>query len=158
LGPGDRVLEPSAGTGALLAALERYDCGEIVAVEINRDLCCGLWNVYAHVQTFCLDFLTTGIPGGHLLGPKGLFDRIVMNPPFADQQDIRHVMHAATLLKPGGRLVAIMSAGVAFRDDRLSRAFRALLLEHGGAIEYLPEAAFKASGTGVLAVLVTIEG
>jgi 16S rRNA G1207 methylase RsmC len=93
-----------------------------------------------------------------LLGPKGLFDRIVMNPPFADQQDIRHVMHAATLLKPGGRLVAIMSAGVAFRDDRLSRAFRALLLEHGGAIEYLPEAAFKASGTGVLAVLVTIEG
>ena len=93
-----------------------------------------------------------------MLGPKGLFDRIVMNPPFADQQDIRHVMHAATFLKPGGRLVAIMSAGVAFRDDRLSRAFRALLGERGGAIESLPEGAFQASGTGVRAVLVTIEG
>jgi tRNA A58 N-methylase Trm61 len=158
LGPGDRVLEPSAGTGALLAALERYDCGEIVAVEINRDLCCGLWNVYAHVQTFCLDFLTTGIPGGHLLGPKGLFDRIVMNPPFADQQDIRHVNHALGFLKPGGRLVAIMAAGITFREDRLAREFRAVLEERGRSIEELPEDAFKASGTGVRAVLVTIEG
>jgi 16S rRNA G1207 methylase RsmC len=93
-----------------------------------------------------------------LLGPKGLFDRIVMNPPFADQQDIRHVTYAATFLKSGGRLVAIMSAGVAFRKDRLAREFRALVEQRGGSIEELPADAFRASGTGVRTVLVTIEG
>jgi 16S rRNA G1207 methylase RsmC len=87
-----------------------------------------------------------------------LFDRIVMNPPFADQQDIRHVRHALGFLKPGGRLVAIMSAGVTFREDRLAREFRALVEDRGGTIEELPADAFKASGTGVLAVLVTIDG
>ena len=35
-----------------------------------------------------------------------------MNPPFENGRDIDHVTHALSLLKPGGRLVAIMSEGV----------------------------------------------
>ena len=40
-------------------------------------------------------------------GDLGTFDRIVMNPPFTNGDDIKHIMHALKMLKPGGRLVAI---------------------------------------------------
>jgi type I restriction-modification system DNA methylase subunit len=41
----------------------------------------------------------------------GAFDRVVMNPPFDNGADIRHVQHAFTMLAPGGRLVAIVANG-----------------------------------------------
>jgi 16S rRNA G1207 methylase RsmC len=80
-----------------------------------------------------------------------------MNPPFAKGQDICHVAHALKFLRPGGRLVAIMSAGTASRDDRASRDFRALIEARGGTIEELSEGAFKASGTNVRTVIVTFD-
>ena len=43
--------------------------------------------------------------------PAPLADRVVMNPPFERYQDRDHVLHALSLLKPGGRLVAITGAG-----------------------------------------------
>lgn len=57
----------------------------------------------------------------------------------------------------GGRLVSVMSAGVAFREDRRARDFRALVDARGGSIESLPEGSFSASGTGVHTVVVTLE-
>jgi hypothetical protein len=42
----------------------------------------------------------------------------VMNPPFANFQDIAHVRAAFNLLEPGGRSVAVMGEGVFFRQDR----------------------------------------
>jgi hypothetical protein len=50
-----------------------------------------------------------------------------------------------------------MSSCVTFRQDRCATAFRALVEERGGTIEGLPEDSFKVSGTGVSAVLVTID-
>ena len=41
----------------------------------------------------------------------GRFDRIVMNPPFADGADIQHITHALRLLRPGGRIVALVPMG-----------------------------------------------
>ncbi len=80
-----------------------------------------------------------------------------MNPPFADGQDIQHVTHALHMLKPGGRLVAIMSAGVMHRQDRKTTAFRAMVEERGGVIEPLPVNTFKDSGTGTCTVLLTLD-
>jgi hypothetical protein len=51
-----------------------------------------------------------------------------------------------------------MSGGVAFREDRVAREFRALVEDRGGTIEELPTHAFKVSGTAFRAVLVTIDG
>jgi 16S rRNA G1207 methylase RsmC len=34
-------------------------------------------------------------------GDLGTFDRIIMNPPFANADDIKHIMHALKMLKPG---------------------------------------------------------
>lgn len=145
--PGLLVLEPSAGRGALalpcVAAGATVDCNELMPAN------------HAHLLTqpgirvaTCQDFLQVpGVP---------FYDRVVMNPPFGRQADIKHVQHALGFLKPGGLLVAIMSAGVVFRENRLTTDFRALVEQRGGTIEPLPEGAFKESGTMVNTVLVVI--
>lgn len=43
-----------------------------------------------------------------------------------------------------------------YRQDKRAVAFRELVTAHGGTIEPLPEDAFKASGTSVRTVLITI--
>ncbi|MBV0881613.1 hypothetical protein KTQ42_20235 [Noviherbaspirillum sp. L7-7A] len=58
-------------------------------------------------------------------------DRILMNPLFARQADIDHVLHAWSMLKEGGRLVAIMAASVTFRHNAKSVVFRHLITSHG---------------------------
>ena len=140
------VLEPSAGQGAIAAAIvpitERLDCFEIDAdnVEVLQKV------TFRHLQ---VDFLT--------LPPYALYDRVVMNPPFAKQADIRHVLHAFKFLKPGGRLVSVMSAGVEFRTNKLTTDFRQFVAAHNGTIEKLPEGSFSASGTDISTLIVTMD-
>ncbi|HQV22274.1 MAG TPA: hypothetical protein PLJ88_04215, partial [Agitococcus sp.] len=52
------------------------------------------------------------------------YDRIIMNPPFSNRQDAEHVRHAYDLLKPNGRIVAIMGEGVFFGSDKKAVEFR----------------------------------
>jgi type I restriction-modification system DNA methylase subunit len=80
-----------------------------------------------------------------------------MNPPFAKQADIAHVTHAAKFLKPGGRLVSVMSASVTFRTDAKTEAFRGFINSKGAAHEKLAGGAFKESGTMVNAVIVSFD-
>lgn len=47
-----------------------------------------------------------------------------MNPPFLKRSDVKHVMHAIAMLAKRGRLQAILSAGVLFREDTLTKALR----------------------------------
>ena len=99
-------------------------------------------------RTVTADFLT--------VEPEPVYDRVVMNPPFIKQSDIKHVLHAHKFLKSDGLLVAVMSAGVEFRTDARTTAFKNFLEERGGHIEQLPENSFKASGTGVRTVIAVI--
>lgn len=140
-----RMLEPSAGRGAIAAMAHLrgwiVDCVELD--QKNVDLLCSIsFNGVVHG-----DFLEQE--------PRPIYDGVGMNPPFAGQADIRHVMHATKFLRPGGRLVAIMSAGVTFRQNKLTTEFRAFVAERGGTIVPLPEDAFKESGTSVNTVLVS---
>jgi 16S rRNA G1207 methylase RsmC len=84
--------------------------------------------------------------------PRQDYDRVVMNPPFENQQDIDHVLHALEFLRPGGRLVSIMSAGVLFRQNKKTVEFREMIDE----ITALPEGSFKLSGTNVNTSMVVI--
>ena len=106
LKPGARVLEPSAGLGRLLDALTPQLPSAIVAVEI-APACAGVLfqQDRAGVSIRQADFLS--------LAPAelGLFDAIVMYPPFHARADIRHILHAMKFLKQGGRLAAICMAG-----------------------------------------------
>lgn len=155
------VLEPSAGDGALVKAMfyERQDlfihCLELLPRNVEKlkkleEALCRKFNTSISITRIDeVDFLRH---------PKEAcaFDRVVMNPPFSRQQDILHVVGAYSFLKPEGRLVSIMAAGVLFRQDKLATSFRKFIEDHDGTIEKLPSGSFKASGTNVETVLVTI--
>lgn len=89
------------------------------------------------------------------------YDRIIMNPPFGDRRDAEHVRHAYSLLKPGGRLVAIMGEGVFFGKDKKADEFREWLDTLGGTSEKLPDGSFMDPSlpvtTGVNARMVVID-
>ena len=142
------VLEPSAGDGAIAGLAVRLgatvDCVE---------LCGQLADRLARLRPVSLGQVRR-LPVE--VAPEPVYDRVLMNPPFAGQADIRHVTHALGFLKPGGLLVAVMSAGVTFREDKLAAGLRELVTERGGRIDPLPPDAFKQSGTSVRTVTVMI--
>lgn len=94
-------------------------------------------------------------------GVNAGYDRIVMNPPFSDGRDIQHVQHAYNLLKPGGRIVAIMGEGAFFQSNKRAEAFRDWLDERGATNEKLPDGSFMDPSlpvnTGVAARMVVID-
>ncbi len=94
-------------------------------------------------------------------GTMSGYDRIIMNPPFSNRRDAEHVQHAYTLLKPGGRIVAIMGEGVFFGEDKKATEFREWLDSVGGTSEKLPENSFMDKSlpvtTGVNTRMVVID-
>jgi hypothetical protein len=129
--PTHSILEPNSGTGNLLAAIRAAQPeARLVHVEINRALCISTGAINR-------DFLECDL---------GQFDRIIMNPPFGDAADIKHIEHAATMLKPGGRLVALCANGP---------RQQARLQPRATTWEELPPGTFD--GTGVRAALLTID-
>lgn len=149
---GAEVLEPSVGRGALLQGIP-WDCS-VTAVDV--DPVHVHYVEQAYVDTFeglavyCSDFLTWKPRNGQR------FDAVVMNPPFARGADVDHIVWALRWLKPGGRLVSIMGAGITFRQDAKSKMFRELVASFGGSLEPLPEDSFKASGTRVSTMLLEL--
>ncbi|WKL18674.1 PLxRFG domain-containing protein [Comamonas testosteroni] len=89
------------------------------------------------------------------------YDRIIMNPPFSDGRDIQHVMHAYSLLRPGGRIVAIMGEGAFFQSNKRAEGFREWLDERGATNEKLPDGSFMDPSlpvnTGVAARMVVVD-
>lgn len=153
--PGDEVLEPSAGIGNIVAALLAANVLHVRANEMDtkrREKMMARFadNQFRGIISFGdRDFLT--VP------PRPVFDRVVMNPPFAKQADIDHVRHALQFLRPGGRLVAVMSGGTMFRKDRKTLTFTDMVFStYDGNIEPLPQGAFAESGTNVSACIVTV--
>lgn len=143
--PGPRVLEPSAGTGRLADAMGSYGA-DVTCVEIRLDAATALTR--RGFLTTCADFLTCTCEG--LGGP---FDAVLMNPPFAKNQDIQHVEHAYEMLRPGGKLVAIMSPGFAVGTTGRRAAFRDRVTADGARWEELSPNTFRESGTDVRAVV-----
>lgn len=151
--PGMVALEPSAGAGNIARRLA-LSCAGVDAIEIQEE----------HVETLRAlkdlrnvhagDFLD--FEPDHVSGP---FDRIVMNPPFANGADAEHVLHALDFLAPGGRLVAVMSAGAKFSTRAAYRFLwkRLASPEFGHSLEDLPDGSFKESGTNVRAVILTVD-
>ena len=102
--PGNRVLEPSAGTGvivrAVLAAVPGIICQ---CVEMNEALAEYLSATFPEVAVTCADFLNCA--------PQVIYDRIIMNPPFRHGEDLKHIQHALNMLAPGSNLVAVYANG-----------------------------------------------
>lgn len=146
----DTVLEPSAGIGSIAdkakAIAKRVNC-----IEQHHNLI-QILKEKGHTVEYEGDFLK-------YFPQEEMPTVILMNPPFEKLQDIEHVKHAYECLAPNGRLCAIMSAGVKFRNDKLTKKFREWLdTETNADIEDLPEGSFKKSfvSTGVSAIMVTL--
>lgn len=142
-----RCLEPSAGRGALAERMVKHG-HRVDVVEIQPDLADELERCHSFARVYRADFLQ--------MPPSPEYDRIVMNPPFDRTRDVDHVAHAWHFLKPGGRLVAIMSAGTEFREDRKTLALRELLNANGAVWRDLPMGSFSSQGTNVSTLYVTV--
>lgn len=138
---GRRVLEPSAGRGALADACRAAGAKIIQCVEINVEYYTALWEKGHICQR--TDFLTFPI------GKR--FERIVMNPPFTKNQDIKHVNHALKWLAPGGILVAIMM------DSQRRKGFEEIVAKYNPEVIEVERGAFKESGTMIPTIIVKIE-
>lgn len=139
-----RTLEPSAGLGRLYKALRAVSPAcPVVLVEQSAE-CCGELYRATEADNNCRlvqgDFLACN--------DLGLFDSILMNPPFKMGTDVKHIRHAATMLAPGGRLVALCANGP---------KQRAGLQPIATTWTELPPSTFASEGTRVAAAIVTID-
>ena len=135
------ICEPSAGTGSIVKAIGQRK-GRKVSVEINHTLSELLKTNYPEWKTYTGDFLTDCNPDC-----LGTFDRIIMNPPFKNGEDIKHIKHALTFLAPGGRLVALCANG-----PRQQVALKPI----AESWEDLPQGSFKNQGTNVNTAMVIV--
>jgi hypothetical protein len=154
------------GTGNLVRAVLAKVDTEVLAYEINRELCTALEHtlgqrrarpsagdgILGQLAVCCADFL-------QVEDFQGQYPRILMNPPFENGQDIAHIKHAIKFLAApgfdpmmcgdkGGRLVAICANG-----PRQQAELKPLATTW----EELPEGSFAEAGTNVRTVLLTID-
>lgn len=100
----DDVAEPSAGQGAIAEHLPK---DRTVCVEISPLHCAVLKaKGFKTVQADFLQWVETAAK----------VNVIVLNPPFSEGRAQLHTEAASTMLKPGGRLVAILPAAMRGKD------------------------------------------
>lgn len=144
--PGDVVLEPSAGDGAVARVAVQH--GAVVhCIEIDP----GRYRELAQHQYGSVhlgDFLETPA--------SPLYDAVLMNPPFHDRADVQHVLHGWKFLRPGGRLVAIVSAGALTRARDVNSAELARLHRlYGGGLKVVPRGTFAGTDVEAMGIWMT---
>lgn len=139
---GEHALEPSAGHGAIAEAVLEASGVLMHCVELDEGAATALRKKgFPCMQA---DFLTVELAERP--------DVVVVNPPFTRGTDIKHVMRAYRCVRPGGRVIAIMSGGT---PDAVSKVAKEL---HALYPMWVPVAdeAFKESGTLVKTVICVI--
>lgn len=144
---GHKVLEPSAGRGAIAKRLQKYTCHNIDAYELNELMWPELHSL--GVRVLGADFLESN--------PDDKYDRIVANPPFTKNQDIKHIYAMYDRLRLGGRLVSIASTHWRLSDNRLEKDFRLWLEEVKAEVHDVERGRFKESGTDIATVIIVID-
>ena len=140
--PGESILEPSAGRGA-------------IAKYINNDFSCDCIELNTENRFYLLE------NGFYVLGDDFLqcqqkYDIIIANPPFApSQMDLLHVSYMIDLANR--IVVSVMGAGVKFRQNKKTLAFWDKVRQYDYEIIDLPPGTFKASGTMVNAVVLKVK-
>jgi len=142
---GMRILEPSAGLGRLYRAIRHRTDAHVTLVEIAPQCAAELYRETQADQQASLiqdDFLRCDV---ERLG--GLFDVIIMNPPFKNATDMKHIRHALTMLKPCGKIVSLCYSG-----PRQRAAFENM---DGWTWTQLDPGSFRSEGTGADVAMIT---
>ena len=138
--PGETVLEPSAGRGAIWKFIGYPVCD---CIEINREN-----QLYANK-------IDMPLVGNDFFNFHNKYDVIIANPPFTRQQDIDHITHMIELARRC--VVSVASSSVIFRTNKKTVEFRELIDSFDGKIIPLPEDSFKESGTKVCTCIIHVE-
>lgn len=147
LHPADTILEPSAGQGAIIKAINKVtqvipDCYELM--DVNRIM---LNKIGLKFNLIGDDFLKHD-------GSK--YSKIIANPPFSKNQDIDHILHMYRHLLYGGRLVCITSESWVTGTHKKHELFRTWLHFVNAQVIDVPKGAFKQSGTNVGAKIIIV--
>lgn len=143
----EKVLEPSAGTGSIIDAIHRscpdviVDCYELMPE--NKEILAKKDNI----RILGDDFTKCDV---------AQYDKIIANPPFSKNQDIRHVRRMYECLNPGGVLAAITGPHWEFGSESECKDFRQWLEDNGGKKFEIEEGTFKESGTGTKTIAIVI--
>lgn len=149
-GSDPRVLEPSAGEGALIDALKKV-CPQarVDAVEVHAGRAEQLQRRHPDANVRQANFLALDIE-------PGLYDAVLMNPPFYGTHWIEHIAKAVDCLRPGGKLVAILPATAQIGEQKKQKGARQWLGKVGDYRFFsLPVGAFAESGTNVSTVVLS---
>ena len=135
----DYVLEPSSGTLSLLKGLDKK---HITCIELSKFL--ANFSKNKGYKTFNMGFED--------FTNEEKYDKIIMNPPYNNNMHFRHVIKAFTLLREGGRLVAVLPVGWLNRETKNKDVVQIQKLygEHGSHKEEFNNGEFKKSGKGTL--------
>lgn len=149
LKPWHKVLEPSAGQGAICDLIRGINIYSLAIVELspeNRKI--------LEKKGYCLerqhDFMR------HDKVSLGEFDRIIANPPFTKNQDIDHIQHMYKFLVHGGKLVSMASPSWRTGSQKKQVAFREWLESVDAIVTDVDAGAFKSSGTQIATVIIEI--
>lgn len=151
--PNHSILEPSAGQGAIVKAINRVFpntkvyCYELM--PINQTILTKI----SEVEFIGEDFLN---PDGSHIAQQFQFDRIIANPPFSKNQDIDHIREMYNCLKLGGRLVSVSSESWVTGTQKKQIEFKNWLSEIGADILDIEKGTFKESGTMVGGKIIVI--
>lgn len=147
-----RILEPSAGQGAIINAINQR-CDVFVEycelMPLNRQIL---------EQNF-----KAAVIGHDFMAPEILelpkYDRIIANPPFAKNQDIEHIRRMYSLLNRNGRIVTIASKHWLLSGNKKETDFKNWL--DNDVIDYrridLEPGEFTESGTMISACILIID-
>lgn len=77
------------------------------------------------------------------------YTKIIANPPFSGNQDIKHVRMMFDLLENGGTLASITSAHWEFASETVCIDFRQWLKDLNANVYVINDGEFKESGTSI---------
>lgn len=144
----DTILEPSAGQGAIIKAINKVcdvvpDCFELM-----------------DVNTLILkkSGLSFNLIGEDFLKNEGkTYSKIIANPPFTKNQDIDHLKEMYNCLSRGGKLVCITSESWANASQKKQVDFKNWLEKEKAEIIDIEKGSFKESGTAVGGKIIVLE-
>jgi hypothetical protein len=148
-GNSERILEPSAGDGALIRALRKEgQTNPVDCYELDTRLHAGL-AAMPGVTVVGADFMEAR--------PVPTYDLILANPPFTKGQDIAHIARMYDLLKPGGCMVSCCSTSWKHNSAKKYATFRQWIEDLDAGVFDLDGGRFKESGTNVATCVITID-